>query len=83
MINAIVAVFIVIGILFSILRLLKGPSTADRVVGIDTANIIVTGLIVFIAHIYDNNLYLDIALAYGVLSFLETVIISKYLEGRV
>jgi len=82
-INAIVAVFIVIGILFSILRLLKGPSTADRVVGIDTANIIVTGLIVFIAHIYDNNLYLDIALAYGVLSFLETVIISKYLEGRV
>lgn len=83
MTNIIVFSLIAIGIFFSLLRLIKGPTVADRVVGIDTINIIITGTIAFIAHIFNNSLYLDIAIVYGILSFLETVIIARYLEAKI
>ena len=83
MINYIVFSLIIIGVLFSLIRLIKGPTVFDRVVGVDTANIIITGTIVFIAHLFDNSLYLDIAIVYGILAFLETVIIARYLEAKI
>jgi multicomponent Na+:H+ antiporter subunit F len=43
-------------------------------------NVIITGLIVFLAHVFESSLYLDIAIIYGVLAFLETVVFSRYLE---
>jgi len=71
-----------IGALLSAFRLVKGPSTMDRVVSIDTINMMVVGVIAVLALVYKNSLYLDIAIVYGVLAFLETVIIARYLEGR-
>lgn len=83
MINYIVFSLIGIGVLFSIIRLIKGPTAFDRVVGIDTLNIVITGTIVFISHLFKNSLYLDIAIVYGILAFLETVIIARYLEAKI
>ena len=57
---------------YALLRLLIGPSSFDRVVGLDTLNIIITAAIVLIALMFYSSLYLDIALAYGILSFLDT-----------
>lgn len=68
------------GAFFSILRIILGPSVADRAAALDTMNVIITGLIVFLAHIFESSLYLDIAIIYGVLAFLETVVFSRYLE---
>ncbi|QTA38052.1 cation:proton antiporter [Thermosipho ferrireducens] len=70
------------GVLFSFLRILIGPSSADRVAALDTLNIMLTGSIVFLALVFRNGLYLDIALVYGLLSFVETVVIARYLEGK-
>jgi len=81
-VNIIVLSLIGIGMLFAILRLLIGPSAFDRVVGLDTVNVIITALIVFLAFLFNSMLYLDIALAYGILSFLETLVFARYLEGR-
>ena len=82
MINIIVFSLIGIGVLFALLRIIIGPSAFDRVVGLDTINIIITALIVFIAYVLKSSLYLDIALVYGILSFLETIIFARVLEGR-
>lgn len=82
MINIIVFSLVGIGVLFALIRLILGPSPFDRVVGLDTLNIIITCLIVLIAVLFKSSLYLDIALVYGILSFMETIIISRYLEGR-
>ena len=71
-----------VGVLFALLRMFIGPTAFDRAVGLDTLNIIITALIVFLAFIFKNSLYLDIALAYGILSFLETVVFARFLEGR-
>ncbi len=82
MINIIVFSMIGLGVLFALLRLLIGPSSFDRVVGLDTLNIIITAAIVLIALMFDSSLYLDIALAYGILSFLETIVFARFLEGK-
>ena len=71
-----------LGVLFTIARLIKGPSLADKAVAIDTLNIIVVGVIALIAVVYDNGLFLDIAIVYAILAFLETVVYARYLEGK-
>lgn len=82
MINIIVFSLIGLGIIFALLRLIIGPTAFDRVVALDTLNIIITASIVLIAFILKSSLYLDIALAYGILSFLETIVFARFLEGK-
>jgi multicomponent Na+:H+ antiporter subunit F len=81
-VNIIVLALIGVGVLFAVLRLIIGRTAFDRVVALDTVNVIITALIVFIALNFQSELYLDIALAYGILSFLETIVFARYLEGR-
>lgn len=71
-----------LGVLFAVLRLIKGPSAANRVVSLDTLNITIVGVIAFLAHQFENSFYLDIAIIYGILAFLETIVFARYLEGR-
>ena len=59
-----------------------GPEVTDRIVSLDTMNVMITGIIVLLSHIFKNEIYLDIAIVYGVLSFLETVVLSRYLEAK-
>ena len=82
MINIVVFSLIGVGIVFALLRLFMGPTAFDRVVALDTLNIIITAAIVLIAFLLKSSLYLDIALAYGILSFLETIVFARYLEGK-
>lgn len=71
-----------LGMLFAAIRLIAGPTTADRVVSLDTFNVIVIGVIALLALAFNNSLYLDIAIVYGILAFIETVTFARYLEGK-
>jgi multicomponent Na+:H+ antiporter subunit F len=82
MIDVIVFSLVGVGLLFAVLRLLIGPTTADRVVSLDTLNVIVIGVIALLANQFNNSLYLDIAIVYGILAFIETVVFARYLEGK-
>jgi len=73
---------ILLGALLALLRILLGPTLSDRVAALDIMNVIITGVIVVFALIEDNSLFLDIALVYAGLSFLETVVVARYLEGK-
>ena len=81
-INIIVFSLVGVGVLFALIRLIAGPTAFDRVVGLDTLNIIITATIVLLALVLKNELYLDIAIVYAVLSFLETILFARFLEGR-
>ena len=63
-----------------ITRFIKGPSTFDRIAAFDTMTISTIGLIGIISFLSGRGIYLDIAIVYGLLSFLGVIIISKYLE---
>ncbi|MBI9012408.1 MAG: cation:proton antiporter [Clostridiales bacterium] len=82
MINIIFFTLIGLGILFSIYRMIKGPTHFDRVVSLDVINVCIIGILVIIAVMSKNELYLDIAIVYSILGFLETIVFAKFLEVR-
>ena len=81
-VNIIVFSLVGIGVLFALIRLLVGPTAFDRVVGLDTLNVIITAVVVLLALVLKNELYLDIAIVYAILSFLETILFARFLEGK-
>lgn len=76
----IAAVLIFLGIVFAVLRLVIGRTAIDRVAAIDMLTIISISLIALYAHVADRFIYLDVALVYGVLSFLAVLAVARYLE---
>ena len=63
-----------------IIRLVLGPTTIDRIVAIDMLTIISISLIFLYAHVSGRFLYIDVALVYGLLSFLAVLAIARFLE---
>jgi len=82
MINIIVFSFFGIGLLFTMIRFIIGPSLSDKVVSLDTFNMIVIGVIAMLALVFQSELYLDITIIYSILAFLETVVFARYVEGK-
>ncbi len=70
-------------IVFSVLRLILGRTVVDRVVAIDTLTVISLSLLSLYAHLSGRFVYLDVALVYGLLSFLAVLALARFLErGR-
>ncbi|MDD2386607.1 MAG: monovalent cation/H+ antiporter complex subunit F [Bacteroidales bacterium] len=74
------AIIILISVLLSLYRFIKGPTSFDRIAAFDTMTISTIGLIGIISYLSGRIIYIDIAIVYGLLSFLGVIIISKYLE---
>ncbi len=67
-------------IVFCLLRLVIGRTVIDRVVAIDVLTVVSISLIALYAHISDRFVYVDVALVYGLLSFLAVLAIARFLE---
>jgi len=72
----------VAAILFCAVRAVLGPTAPDRMVAFDAITGLLTASLVILGIYYRVSMLLDIALVYALLSFLGTLAISKYLEGR-
>ena len=67
-------------LLISLYRFIKGPSSVDRVISFDVMTISSIALIGLVAYFAQRIIYLDVAIVYGLLSFLGVLIIARYLE---
>ena len=67
-------------IVFSLLRLVLGKTVVDRVVAIDVLTVVSISLIALYAHLSGRFVYIDVALVYGLLSFLAVLAIARFLE---
>ena len=72
---------IALAIILSAIRFIKGPTTSDRVVALDTLTTISTSLLVLLGLFFDRFIYIDVALIYGVLGFVGVLTVARYLEG--
>jgi multicomponent Na+:H+ antiporter subunit F len=63
-------------------RIARGPTAPDRTVAIDILGIVVVGFCALMAIITGKDFYMNIALTWALLSFIGTIALSKYLEGR-
>lgn len=68
------------GVLLCFLRMLKGPTSPDRAVALDTLSTVVTAFLVLLGYIFKRYIYLDVSLVYAVLAFIGSVAIARFLE---
>ncbi len=67
--------------IMAMIRVIRGPTAPDRIVGLDTINTIVIVLMVVFGAAFNEVIYIDVAIVYALLSFISTLFIAKYLEG--
>ncbi len=63
-------------------RIGRGPSAADRTVAIDILGTVVLGFCALMGIVTGKDYYMNIAIAWAVLSFIGTIALAKFLEGR-
>ena len=64
-------------------RAVTGPTMADRIVAVDTIDVLAVSALVLISMFTGRGIYLDIAIVVGLFGFLGTVFMAKYLEGKI
>lgn len=68
--------------LLAMVRLFKGPTSADRVVALDAINTLVVASMIVLAAAFRQVVFVDVAIVYALLSFVGTLFIAKYLGGE-
>ena len=63
-------------------RIGRGPTAPDRTVAIDILGTLVVGFCCVLALVTKQDYYMSIAIAWAMISFVGTLALAKYLEGR-
>lgn len=61
-------------------RVVRGPTLLDRLAAADAIGVMFTGLLVLLAHLYERDLLLDVAMVYALLLFADVLIIARHIE---
>jgi len=74
--------FVIIFILFcsmiSFYRLIKGPHPLDRIAAVSAIGIMLLIVLVLLGAHFNRALFIDVALVYGVLLFIDVLVMAKY-----
>ena len=63
-------------------RIGRGPSAPDRTVAVYILGIVVVGFCALLSVMTKKDFYLNVALAWSLLSFIGTIALAKHLQGR-
>jgi multicomponent Na+:H+ antiporter subunit F len=73
---------LVLAMFLTVIRLWRGPTLGDRILALDMITVLAVGLIAGFVVLTGFTLYIDIAIAIGLLGFLSTVALARYLLSR-
>lgn len=71
----------VFGLVCASIRLIIGPSRADRVVSLDLITVLLVAIAAQLSLQYQEAAYLDLGLAIALIGFLATVAFARYIEN--
>lgn len=71
-----------VAFLLTVVRIVNGPTLPDRVIGLDVLTGIAIGFIAVIGIDTGFTLYVDIAIALGLVGFLATVAFARFIMAR-
>lgn len=77
---AFLAVIAAVGLAF--VRLIRGPSLADRVVALDMMTVLIVAFCGLFAISSGEQAFLDVAIVLALVGFLATVALARYAERR-
>ena len=63
-------------------RLVLGPTAPDRVIALDAVNTLVIASMILLGVVFGQIIFVDVAIVYGLLSFVSTLYIAKYIGGE-
>lgn len=79
---AIAMVFLILSFFVTTYRVIAGPTLPDRIVGLDMLVGVVMGFLALIGMKTGYYLYVDIAIALGLVGFLATVAFARFVLER-
>ncbi len=82
LVTILVFVLLGLGLLFTVLRLLMGPTLSDRVVALDLLGFVVLGFIGANILRSGQTVYLDVLTVAAIVLFFGTIAFARYLERR-
>ncbi|MEA3310941.1 MAG: monovalent cation/H+ antiporter complex subunit F [candidate division WOR-3 bacterium] len=79
-----IVILIILGVaaFLCLFRIFRGPTIADRMVGVDIMGILFVGITAITGILYNLSYLIDIAIAVALISFVGTLALAKYLERR-
>jgi len=75
-----VAVILIVNAFLCLYRAGRGPTVPDRILAINIVGTKTLVVLVLLAYIFNQPMYLDIALVYGLLNFIVTIAAARYME---
>lgn len=70
-----------IALLVCLFRLIKGPTTADRVVSFDATSAVVMSMVGMMSVVFNTVSFLDSIMLIAIISFVSSVSISRFIGG--
>ncbi|GIK53288.1 MAG: hypothetical protein HPKKFMNG_02252 [Planctomycetes bacterium] len=71
-----------LALVISMVRLVRGPTLADRVVAYDLMATITVGLLALVSMAFDARVLLDVAGVLALVMFISTIAFARYIEKR-
>ena len=59
-------------------RVVKGPTVLDRIAATDSIGVMALIILVLLSFYYQRIIFIDVALVYGLLLFVDVLIMAKY-----
>ncbi len=72
-------VLLLISIALALVRLIKGPDAADRIVALDLMSMLIVAFLATQSIYAGETSFLDVAIAYALIAFLGTVALARFL----
>jgi multicomponent Na+:H+ antiporter subunit F len=78
----VVMMVLVLSSFLCLFRMAKGPTAPDRTVAIDILGTLLVGFCCVFALFFNRDWFLNVAIVWALMSFIGTIALAKYLEGR-
>jgi len=79
----VVSLYLAAMMFFPLFRAMRGPTVADRLLGVNAIGSKTTVLLILIGLLYRRvDMFVDIALAYALLNFIAVLAASRYFQKR-
>lgn len=72
-----------IAITITLVRILLGPSSSDRILGMDVIGVNLISAMAILSILFQTKAFLDVILILGILSFISTISFSRFMERGV
>ena len=75
-------VWLVLCSLMCFYRIGRGPTAPDRAMAVDILGVIIIGFCALLALTEKTDYYMNVAIAWSLISFVGTLALAKHLEGK-